>query len=205
METGTSKNSYKISILSFILKSILAGMCISIGCICYLSVDNKMIGSLLFSVGLYSILAYKLYLFTGKIGFSKSINNVLCCICILIFNCLGCILIYKLIQLTPIIDKINAQMQIIANNKIQTPLNQLFIQGIICGILMLFATKDTTQYIFLPMLCISVFILIGAEHSVADAFYLLGCNNLLIYIKSIMTIVLGNATGAIITNRIIEL
>ena len=46
--------------------AVLAGMAISLGGIVFLSVENKVIGSLLFAVGLLTILAFKLNLFTGK-------------------------------------------------------------------------------------------------------------------------------------------
>ena len=49
-------------------KSIMAGICVSLGCICYLSINDKLIGSLLFSIGLFSIFTYDLNLYTGKIG-----------------------------------------------------------------------------------------------------------------------------------------
>ena len=48
---------------------IIAGICIGIGGIVYLSSDNSVVGAFLFSIGLLSILYFRLQLFTGKIGY----------------------------------------------------------------------------------------------------------------------------------------
>jgi nitrite transporter NirC len=196
MEHGTLINNF--------FKSIMAGMCISIGCICYLSVDNKVIGSLLFSVGLLAILTYGFNLYTGKIGQVKTLKDIYNCFIYLIGNMYGCAMTYGLIMFSPIYNNIQEKILIIVANKLLIPLPELFILGIICGILMLFATKNKSN-IVLTMFCVAVFILIGAEHSVADSFYLLACNDILKYFEIILTVALGNAFGAIVVNNIIEL
>lgn len=193
-----------MTITNNFLKSIMAGMCISIGCICYLSVDNKVIGSLLFSVGLLAILTYEFNLYTGKIGQVKSLKDIYNCFIYLIGNMYGCAITYGLMMLSPIYNNIYDKLLFIAANKLLIPLHELFILGVICGILMLFATKNKSN-IVLTMFCVAVFILIGAEHSVADSFYLLACNDVFRYLEIILTVALGNATGAIIVNNIIEL
>ena len=47
--------------------AILAGMSIAIGGLVFLSVDDKVIGSALFSVGLFTVCTFGLNLFTGKV------------------------------------------------------------------------------------------------------------------------------------------
>lgn len=185
------------------LKSIVAGICVSLGCICYLSIENKIIGSLLFSVGIISIIIYQLNLYTGKIGLSKTLSDIIDNIIYLFGNMSGSMITYCIMQLTPIYDKIQKPLQEIIVYKTSLSLLELFILGIFCGILMLLATKCTTNLI-LPILCISTFILIGAEHSVADSFYLLVTNNVRIYIIYTLIIALGNAIGAITINKMIE-
>ena len=61
---------YNIEIL---IKSILAGIMIGIGGTIYLSLDNKIVGSILFAIGLFIIVVYSFNLYTGKIGYL--INN----------------------------------------------------------------------------------------------------------------------------------
>ena len=54
------------------LKAVYAGFMIGIGGIVYLSVENKVVGSLLFSFGLLTIVTQGFFLYTGKVGFVKS-------------------------------------------------------------------------------------------------------------------------------------
>ena len=48
------------------IKAILSGFMIAFGCIIYLMCPNKMVGALLFSFGLLTIVCRELYLFTGN-------------------------------------------------------------------------------------------------------------------------------------------
>ena len=49
--------------------AVLAGIAIGIGGIVYLTMENKIVGALLFTVGLYTICVHGLNLFTGKAGY----------------------------------------------------------------------------------------------------------------------------------------
>ena len=51
------------------LQGIGAGLAISIGGTVYLSVEQPVVGSVLFAVGLYAIVLNGLYLYTGKVGY----------------------------------------------------------------------------------------------------------------------------------------
>ena len=58
--------------LKIFVSSIFAGLCIALGATVYLSmlaINQKFIGSLLFGVGLFTIISFGLWLYTGKIGF----------------------------------------------------------------------------------------------------------------------------------------
>ena len=64
----------KYQLLSF-LKGILAGLAIGVGgflyilMICYVPSElGKVLGSLLFAVGLFTVCSLQLHLYTGKIG-----------------------------------------------------------------------------------------------------------------------------------------
>ena len=59
--------------IEILIKSILAGIMIGIGGTIYLSLDNKIVGSILFAIGLFIIVVYSFNLYTGKIGYL--INN----------------------------------------------------------------------------------------------------------------------------------
>ena len=53
----------------YLIKGIFAGALIAIGGIAYLSVENKVAGSFLFSLGLLTVCMYGMNLYTGKIGY----------------------------------------------------------------------------------------------------------------------------------------
>ena len=110
---------------------------------------------------------------------------------------------YLFIHLTPIINKIQDNLNSIAKSKNELTLTELFFLGILCGILMILATKDRT-ILALPVLCVSVFIMIGAEHSVANSFFLLAYNNVKLYLIDTIAVATGNAVGAIIANKMTE-
>ena len=55
--------------LNYLIRGIFAGLMIGIGGTIYLSLDNKIIGSFLFSIGLLMICMYNMNLYTGKIGY----------------------------------------------------------------------------------------------------------------------------------------
>ena len=49
--------------------AVAAGLAISVGGTVFLTLENKIIGSLMFTVGLYAIVLNGLYLYTGKMGY----------------------------------------------------------------------------------------------------------------------------------------
>ena len=56
-------------------KAMLAGFCISIGAAIYLSCTSKIVGAVMFAVGLFAICVFGLNLFTGKIGYVLVTRN----------------------------------------------------------------------------------------------------------------------------------
>ena len=74
------------NIFNLITKSILAGLLISLAGIAYLNCPDKIVGSLLFSLGLISILILEAKLFTGVIGYVNSKRSILDSLLILVFN-----------------------------------------------------------------------------------------------------------------------
>lgn len=60
-------------------KSLLAGVLIGLGVIINLQMEQKIIGALLFSFGLITIINMQLPLYTGKVGFLvKNLPMILC-------------------------------------------------------------------------------------------------------------------------------
>jgi len=178
------------------LSSILAGICISIGCIVNLMSGGGIIGAVLFTFGLITVVHYKYALYTGTAGFVSSFSDIINVLCIVfIYNVIGCIIMAQLMQyaMPDIIEKCN----VIAEARSQINIWQAFIRAIFCGFLMTTAVKFAREGKWLPLIwAVPVFILAGFYHSIADTFYIF-CSNLQnpnIFYNWLMTIT-GNFVG----------
>ena len=180
-------------IRSFV-KSILAGIMISVGCVVNLSCDNKYIGAILFCIGLITILLFNFNLYTGKVCYipNNKPSYILQVLLILFGNILGCIIMGVLFPITPIS---------ICTTKLSYDLQTVLIKSIMCGLLIYIAVDYYKKYkTLLPTLfCIPVFILSGYIHVIADTFYFVSTQifntNTIIYI---LVAAIGNAFGGMI-------
>lgn len=182
-------------------KSILAGILIGLGVIINLQSEIPALGALLFSFGLLTIINMQLNLYTGKIGFfdNININDGKFLFHTLFYNCVGIGLTIALYALgnQNFIDTILTA----ANIKFSKDILTLFINACFCGALIHFAVKNKTT--ILTIFAIMIFILIGAEHCVADFAYFTFVPNGINTIKFI-AIILGNSLGAIVIERLCE-
>ena len=180
--------------LKDLIKSILAGVMISIGCIINLSCDNKYIGAMLFSIGLITILLFDFNLYTGKVCYipNNKPNYILKVLLILVGNILGCAVIGMLFPITPIS---------VCINKLSYELQTVLIKSIMCGLLIYIAVDSYKIHnTLLPTLfCIPTFILSGYIHVIADTFYFVSARvfniNVIIYI---LVSAIGNALGGML-------
>lgn len=173
-------------------KAILAGILIGFGVIINLKSDDRIIGALLFSFGLLTIIEMQLLLYTGKVGFLS--DNL---IPILIFNCIGIAITIFLYSIAN--SDFNTIIINAANIKFAKGYLTLFINACFCGALIHFAVKNKIK--ILTIFAIMIFILIGAEHCIADFPYLLyafSFENVCKFIE----IVCGNSMGALIIERL---
>ena len=183
------------------IKAILSGFMIAFGCIIYLMCPNKMVGALLFSFGLLTIVCRELYLFTGKIGYIRQVGIVNILLTIL-GNFVGTYIIGTTIQLTrlPIAESVSS----VVSTKLNDSIPSLFILSIACGVMMYLAVdsyKKSRSWLFV-ILPVVIFILSGFEHSIANMCYFTLANAweprtfLLIGVM-----ILGNAVGSWIMNH----
>lgn len=180
-------------IRSFV-KSILAGIMISVGCIINLSCDNKYIGAILFCIGLITILLFNFNLYTGKVCYipNNKPSYILQVLLILFGNIIGCIIMGVLFPITPLS---------ICTTKLSYDLQTVLIKSIMCGLLIYIAVDSYKKYkTLLPTLfCIPIFILSGYIHVIADTFYFASAQafntNTIIYI---LVAAIGNAFGGMI-------
>lgn len=180
--------------INLFLSSILAGLCISIGCIINLQIGG-VIGAILFTFGLITVVHYKYSLYTGTAGFIDSWKSFLNLIYILIFNIIGCFGTAYLISIA--IPDLQDKVITIIQNRESQEIWSAMIRGIFCGFLMTTAVKFGRENKWLPLLwAVPVFILAGFYHSIADAFYigLSQTQSIQVYYNWGMTII-GNFIG----------
>ena len=176
------------------------------GCV-YLSLDNKIVGSLLFTVGLYTIVLNGLYLFTGKVGYlvNEKPRYLFTLVVTWLGNLAGTYIAAQLMCISRI-GWINAggicdAAAASATAKLsQSPLSA-FVLAIFCGILMYVGVdgyKESKNPLIL-FACVSVFILCGFEHCIANMFYFsLGGAWSAKAVGYILVMTLGNAVGGML-------
>lgn len=185
-----------------LLLAVLAGGAIGIGGCVYLSLDNKVIGALMFTVGLYAICVHGLNLYTGKIGYlvNQPFSYCLDLAIIWIGNLAGTFLAALAIQETRIAS-VSEKAAEMCEVKLNDSQMSLFLLGIFCGFLMFVAVDGyrSTKNPVILFMGVAVFILCGFEHCIADMFYFsvakLWSGKAFL---RILVITLGNSLGAVL-------
>ena len=191
------------------VSAVLAGVCIAIGGTVFLSLDNKIAGALFFTVGLFTICVFGLHLFTGKVCYlpaqEKKGPYMVFLGIVWLGNLVGTELTALAVQATWIGPALQAKAQGLADTKAGDSLLSLFLLGIFCNILIFVAVESYKsnqtpigKYLGL-FFGVTVFILAGFEHCVADMFYFAIANawsprSLL----CLVFITLGNSVGGML-------
>lgn len=196
--------------LKTFFESVLAGVFIGIAGTVFLSVENKVVGAFLFSLGLLAILCFQLKLFTGAVGYLAAQKNVfrylLELVVIWIGNFTGTWIVGTLLLFSRTSENVSGRALDLCCVKMTDSILSLLILSFFCGILMFsavdsFKKKELPDFARVSMvfLCVSVFILCGFEHCIANMFYFsvcdgIGFNSLL----RILLMTLGNSLGGMI-------
>jgi len=151
--------------------AILAGICISIGCVVNLRVGG-VAGAVLFAFGLTTVVYYGLKLYTGTAGFIRKQGDWSMLAVVLLGNIVGCWLTALMISYAQP-DCIAPAQAILEGRLAKGPWACLLL-AIGCGFIMTTAVEFARKGKMLPLLLgVPVFILCGFAHSIADAFYFL--------------------------------
>jgi len=162
--------------MRLIISSILAGIFIGIGATAYLLCDNRYIGALLFAVGLFAIKRYNLALFTGRVPYALEIGlaSVFLLPTTLWGNITGTFVAALLLRCTRLSGALVPRAAALVETKAADDWWSLFILAALCNVMIYLATrktgeplKDTVALLF----GVTVFVLCGFEHCVADCFY----------------------------------
>ena len=202
--------------LPILISSIGAGILIALGGFVYLSYkdNNDFLASFLFSLGLITIISFKLYLFTGKVGyiFDNKPSFLLDLLVCWIGNLIGSLFTGGLLSLTRI-DLIEVAQKAV-EIKLNDNLLSIFVLSIFCGIMIYIAVEiqkrnvsNTIKFVGIS-LPVMVFILSGFEHCVANMFYITYAGSWsLIAFLYIIIMSLGNGVGSLLfwsINKIVE-
>jgi len=186
---------------------ILAGISIGLGGLVFLSVDNKVIGSFLFTIGLFTVCTMGLNLFTGKVcyAFQNDAAYKIGLPVIWLGNLAGTGLTAGCAWLTRVAPAVSERAMDLCQIKLDDSLVSLFFLGVLCNIFIYIGVEgykniphETGKYLAL-VFGVMVFILCGTEHCVADMFYfwMAGAWSGRA-VLSILVISLGNASGGIL-------
>lgn len=194
--------------LKVVVFAIMAGLCISIGSVAFLCSENVAIGAIFFCVGLFVILNFNFNLYTGKLCyvFNNELSYSLKVILTLIGNFIGTNLSALLLRQTRL-ENAMLKCESIVQTKLNDSLLSLFILAIFCNILIYVAVEGfksenaLTKYLSL-FFGVSVFVVCGFEHSVADMFYFAFAGN---YSSKAFLIIFIVALGNFVGGTLIEL
>ncbi len=189
------------------LLAVMGGICISVGGTAFLSTDNKITGTILFAVGLFTICTMGFNLFTGKVSYVLNHKPLYIAEVFIVWfgNLAGTSLTAGSLSLTRIGEKLSERASQLCSIKLEDNLLSTFILAIFCNLLIFIAIDGfknnphtVGKYIGL-LFGVSVFIFSGFEHSIADMFYFSMGN--VWSIKALIFIIvisLGNTVGGLI-------
>ena len=128
-----------------IKRSVCAGYLIGLAAEIYLRCEDNRVGAVLFGLGLLTICAFKLKLFTGMIGEGKFLK----CIDILLYNAAGIAIAIAVLRIFP----------------------EALALGVACGSLMQIGVCLYSKHPWATVLCVAAFLLSGFRHCVALIYY----------------------------------
>ncbi|MCR5113656.1 MAG: formate/nitrite transporter family protein [Acholeplasmatales bacterium] len=205
--------------LMVLVSSFLSGLCIAFGATVYLMCmsygsEYRFLGAFLFGIGLFTIIHFGFWLYTGKVG--KLLDNkpkyILDLIVCLAGNFLGVATVAGLMLLTRQADTLRTIATPIVEAKQDDAPYSLFINAIFCGVMIYLAVvgHDFCPYplgkVLFAFLPIMLFIIVGFEHCVANlAYYMYAGSYSWQGVLNFIIMILGNAVGSVSFDGLIKL
>ena len=186
---------------------ILAGISIAIGGTVFLSVENKALGALLFTVGLFTVCTFGLHLFTGKVCyvFERDRDYAVDLPVIWLGNLFGTWLTAFLEGRTRAGAALTEKAQALCQVKLGDSILSIFILAVLCNLLIFIAVDgynknphELGKYLAL-FFGVTVFIMCGFEHCVANMYYfsMAGAWSLKTF-GYVLVMTFGNAVGGVL-------
>ena len=158
---------------------ILAGISIAIGGTVFLSLDNKVLGALFFTVGLFAVCTFGFNLYTGKVCyvFDNDREYALGLPVIWLGNLCGAFLTAAAERATRIGPALAEKAAALCSVKLGDGPVSIFLLSVFCNVLIWLAVEGfknnqhpAGKYLSL-FFGVAVFILCGFEHCVANMYY----------------------------------
>ena len=191
------------NVFNLIVKSILAGLLISLAGIVYLNCPDKIVGSLLFSLGLISVILLEANLFTGKIGYVNSKQSILESLLILVFNLVAAAIVGLIYRCgsdaaTPIAE---SKLLVFSESWWLTGL-----KAVGCGAAIYLSVEGykKSKSLIPVTLGVMTFILAGWNHCIADCFYMAAGSSSALAIPYLLVVIVGNSIGSLLI-RLLQL
>ena len=180
-----------------ILKSIGAGLLISLAGIVYLACTDKIVGSLLFSIGLISILMLDFLLFTGKIGYVNSKRSILDSLLILVFNLAAAAIVGLIYRCGSDAAAPTAESKLLVFSEFWWLTG---LKSIGCGAAIYLAVEGykKSKSLIPVILGVMTFILAGWNHCIADCFYMAAGSSSALAIPYLLVVIVGNSIGSLL-------
>lgn len=189
------------------LSALLAGVCIGLGGTVFLSLENRTVGAVLFTVGLFVICTMGLHLFTGKVCYvlERDAAYALDLPVIWLGNLAGTGLLALLERCTRIGPALAEKAAGLCETKLGDGLGSIFLLAVFCNMMIYIAVEgfnrnphELGKYLAL-FFGVVVFILCGYEHCVANMYYFsvagAWSGKALLYL---LVMTLGNAAGGVV-------
>lgn len=188
------------------ISAILAGFAIGLGGGIFLSVESKVVGSFLFTVGLFTVCTMGFYLFTGKVcyAFDNDRSYALSLPVIWLGNLVGTGVTAFLLRMTRV-AAIGERAASLCETKLGDGFVSLFFLGVLCNVFIYIGVEgyksiphEPGKYLAL-VFGVMGFILLGTEHCVADMFYfwMAGAWSAQAIVR-VLVITLGNCVGGVL-------
>ena len=188
------------------LLGLLAGVSIAIGGTVFLSLENKILGALFFTVGLFTVCTRGFSLYTGKVCyvFERDKAYALDIPVIWLGNLAGSWLTAFLESLTRVGPSLTERARTVCAAKLDDSVLSIFILAFFCNVLIYIAVDgynnnphQVGKYLAL-FFGVAVFILCGFEHCVANMYYFsmasVWSGKTFLYL---LVMTLGNALGGV--------
>ena len=202
--------------LNVLFSGLLSGIFIGIGVTVFLSTlpYNKVLGSFLFGFGLYCVIVFQSFLYTGKAGYilDNKPSFLIDLLIGLIGNFIGISLLCLLVSLTRYGNSLNEEALGLVNLKLNDNPLSIFILSIFCGIMIYLAVvghnkcENIVGKVVICFLAIVIFILCGFEHCVANCGYFTYAR--IFSFKAFgyfLLMILGNGLGSVAIDALIKL